>query len=175
MQDFWSSITNNTKTRLELHYARMFAQLLGRISKKLPDLEALPNMERAPKKTRDYIAEATRCCLLKLDLACIALCRACLEHGLSDILTDSMKDELKDKIENNRRFRQAPNALKALIEVCGNNGKLIGCQDDAEQVRNAGNDILHLHDSSKWDAWKILSSTRKIIGVIYSKGTCKDG
>ena len=166
---FWNGPTESAKRRIELHYAGFLAQLLGRISKKLPELEILPVMEKAPETTKKYIAEATRCCLLKMDLACIAICRACLEHGLMGILTSSMKEELADKMGNRRGFRPPQNDLKSLIDVCESNGKLNGSFADAEEVRMAGNRVLHMKDCGDLNAWDVLKKTRKIIGIIYAR------
>jgi hypothetical protein len=173
-EKFWNGPTESAKRRIELHYADFLAQLLGRISKKLPELEMLPIMEKAPEKTKEYIAEATRCCLLKMDLACIAICRACLEHGLRGGLTSSMKEELEDKIENKKRLRRPQNDLQSLIEVWADNGKLNGSFADAEVVRKAGNDVLHMKGCEDFIAWDVLRKTRKIIGIIYGRDSGKE-
>jgi hypothetical protein len=173
-EKFWNERTESAKRRIELHYADFLAQLLGRISKKLPELEMLPIMEKAPEKIKEYIAEATRCCLLKMDLACIAICRACLEHGLEANLTPTMEEELQKQTETNRKTRQAESKLQALIQVYQNNGKLNGSFADAEKVRLAGNDVLHMKGCEDFIAWDVLRKTRKIIGIIYGRDSGKE-
>jgi hypothetical protein len=171
---FWNAPTEIAKRCIELHYADFLAQLLGRISKKLPELEMLPIMERAPEKTKEYIAEATRCCLLKMDLACIAICRACLEHALMGSLTNPMKEELEDKMQQNKRFRHPQNYLESLIEFCRDKGKLNGSFVDAEEVRDAGNRVLHMKGCGDLNAWDVLRKTRKIIAIIYGRDSGKE-
>ena len=168
----WENATDSARRRMEIHYAFILSQLLGRISKKLPKLQLLPILEKAPANTKEYIAEATRCYLLKLDRACISLCRACLEDTLKSVLTESMKTEWSDEIIKNKKLYRSPNPMHALIEVCARHGILKSHKKDAHDIRDAGNRILHL-DTRKTTtddlAGEVLTKTRKIIGLIYSE------
>jgi len=167
----WERFDENAERRVEHHYALVLSRLLGHIAKKLPSLDTLPILDSAPAHTKEYIAEATRCYLLKLDRACIALCRACLEETLNSILTADMKHELHDTFEPNRRSRRSPNPLVSLIAVCARHGVLRdGAEDDAHYIRIKGNDILHLNlegDPNAGIAGEVLWKTRKIMALIY--------
>jgi hypothetical protein len=166
----WEVANDNFKRRMEIHYALVLSRLLGHISKKLPSLELLPILDAAPVNTKEYIAEATRCYLLKLDRACISLCRACLEDTLKNILTEEMKDEWNDEMSRNRQIYRNPHPMKALIEVCGRHDILKNHEGDAHDIREAGNRILHFDLKNKADAdlaSQVLWKTRKIIGLIY--------
>lgn len=150
--------------RMEIYYALVLAQLLGHVSKKLPKLEHLPILDNAPDNTKEYIAEATRCYLLKLNRACISLCRACLEDTLKSVLTKSMENELKQEVQRNG------SPMVSLIAVCTRHGVLKNHEDDAHYIREAGNQILHLNVKKETDAdlaGDVLWKTRKIIGLIH--------
>jgi hypothetical protein len=108
---------------------------------------------------------------LKLDRACISLCRACLEDTLKSILTNNMKAEWSDEIINNKQMHGSPNPMHALIEVCARHGILKNYKKDAHDIRDAGNRILHLNISKITTndlAGEILAKTRKIIALIHS-------
>jgi hypothetical protein len=167
----WEEKTESASRRMEMHYALEMARLLGRISKKLPKLEDLPLVERAPETVRAHIAEATRCYLLKLDRACIALCRACLEDTLRSILTPEMQQDWRRLMAENKRLSRNPNQMQALIEVCAKHGVLNkDLQRHAHDVREAGNRVLHLaqlRDEQEDLAGQILKKTRIILALIY--------
>lgn len=172
----WTEGTPSAFRRMEMHYALELARLLGRISKKLPGLEQLPLVENAPETTRAHIAEATRCYLLRLDRACIALCRACLEDTLKKTLTPAMERDWRNLMaENTRQFRR-PNQMHALIEVCANHGILKTHKRSAHDVREAGNTVLHLAqpaNKQKDFAGEVLKKTRTIVGLIYGASKSK--
>jgi hypothetical protein len=166
----WGGATESTFRRMEMHYAQEMARLLGRIAKKLPKLEKLPLVESAPPAVRAHIAEATRCYLLKLERACIALCRACLETTLESVLTTTMRREWIDRIAENKRRNNTANPMQALIEVCAAHGVLKNLEADAHYIRKKGNDILHLNsstDDKKDLAGEVLKKTRAVVAVIY--------
>ncbi len=166
----WKAANASAQRRMELHYALILSRLLGHISKKLPKLELLPILDTSPVNTKEYIAEATRCYLLKLDRACISLCRACLEDTLKNNLTEKMKDEWNDEMSRNKNLYRNPHPMKALIDICARHGILKKAKDDAHDIREAGNRILHFDIKNKTDsglAGEVLWKTRKIIGLIY--------
>jgi hypothetical protein len=170
-KEVWQSATPGFQRRVELHYAMVLSRLLGHVSKKLPKLEMLPILDGAPEDTKAYIAEATRCYLLKLDRACISLCRACLEHTLKNILTEEMENEWQREIEWNKKTCKQPNAMHALIEVCARHGMLTDTKDDAHYIRLKGNEILHLRinlDANSNVAGEVLWKTRRILALIHS-------
>jgi len=167
----WDSASPSAHRRMEMHYALVLNRLLGGVSKKLQKLELLPIINQAPDRTREYLAEATRCYLFKLDTACIAMCRACLEDTLNESLTDEMRDEWVKEIQAKKQKSHQPN-LYALIEVCAKHGILGGYKDDAHYVREAGNQILHSSNEAKphkHSSGEVLSKTRTIIGLIYGE------
>jgi hypothetical protein len=130
-------------------------------------------MKVAPEQTRNYLAEATRCYLLRLNRACIAMCRACLEDNLKAVLTEKMKDELREVVQENKRECRSGGEMFALIEVCVRHGVLLGHERDAHYVRDAGNRVLHLTDRSERTdelAGEVLRKTRTIIGLINGRG-----
>jgi hypothetical protein len=166
------------KGRMEIHYALVLARLLGRVSKKMTKLEILPVAKDAPEAVKNYIAEATRCYLLKLDRACVALCRACLEDTLRGVLDQKMQQEWKDEVAENRRQRGSPDQMHALSQVCPRNGKLKGYEKAAHDVREAGNRILHLKPRAgvqRDEAEEVLRKSRSIIGLIYGQARGKGG
>lgn len=170
----WEEGTPSAFRRMEMHYALELARLLGRISKKLPVLEQLPILGNAPEATRAHIAEATRCYLLKLDRACIALCRSCLEDTLKRPLTQAMKNDWHKLIDDNRQRSGSPNQMHALIEVCAQHGVLKNLTNSAHDVREAGNAILHVARPANDQedlAGKVLKKTRAIVALIYGATT----
>lgn len=169
----WSEANENALRRIEIHYGMELCRLLGRISKKLRVLELLPLVDNAPEPTKDYIAEATRCYLLRLDKACIALCRACLEETLKSVLTPEMKNAWREEINRNKSISQSPNPMKALIDVCDRYGILGKHVTDAHYIRDKGNKVLHMQPNLEGDdkdpAGKALQKTRSILRFIYGE------
>ena len=155
---------------MELHYTKILADLLGNISEKLPCLEHLPILDRAPARTKKYIAEATRCYLFQLENGCISLCRACLEDTLNNLVTGEIQDEIYDEIDYYRRKGQNVGRLFASIEVLARHGHLGTHKADAHAVRTAGNDTLHHNfpqNASSKQAEEVLTKTRRILNFIY--------
>src|SRR5205807_633617 len=97
----------------------------------------------------DYLAEATKCYLLNLNRACIAMCRACLEDCLEKLLTPQMAQALRERIELNKKRIRREGPMQALIEICNRYAKFKGRVEDAHFVRKAGNKALHLAAESK--------------------------
>jgi hypothetical protein len=157
---------------LELHYTKILAGILGNISEKLPCLEHLPILDRAPAQTKKYIAEATRCYLFQLENACISLCRACLEDALDNLVTRKIQDEIYDEMSKRRKKNKPYGRLFVTIEVLSCHGILGKHKADAHAVRTAGNDTLHPNShqnvSSK-QAEEVLTKTRRILNFIYRK------
>jgi hypothetical protein len=61
--------------------------------------------------------------------------------------------------------------MYALIEVCARHGILKDHKKDAHDIRDAGNDILHLKVGTTTAddlATEVLAKTRKIIALIHS-------
>jgi len=162
----WQKATPSAHRRLEFHYALLFCELLGRTSKKLKTLEMLPILESAPQSTRDYLAEATRCYLLKLDRACVALCRACLEETLKSVLTEVMQQQLRDEISLRKKGE-----MQALIDVCARAGLLGSHKKAAHDIREAGNQVLHLKQTAPDSgmAASVLKKTRTVIGFLHGR------
>ncbi len=164
----WAQATPAAHFRQELHYALEFTELLGRTSKKVKKLDLLPILESAPENTRQLLAEATRCHLFKLDNACIALCRACVEDALNGALTPSMRDEWRQQVS----LQKGP--MEALIDVCASHGVIGVHKRDAHKVRQAGNEVLHakVTDSTGGNtnvAADVLRITRILIDTIHGK------
>ena len=173
VKEGWDAASPSAYRRMEIHYAQEFCQLLGRISKKLPSLELLPILGIAPDKTKDYLAEATRCHLLKLDRACVALCRACLEDALRSTLTEPMRTDWEEEIDKNRRNHADPSRFYALIVVCGRHGVLGDLEPEAHRVRKRANETLHPEDGKEIQtsdlAREVLHNTRRIIAWIHGQ------
>jgi hypothetical protein len=168
----WGDSGQGFQRCLELHYTKILAGLLGNASGKLPRLEHLPILDRAPARTKKYIAEATRCYLFQLENACISLCRACLEDTLNDLVTGKLQDEIDDEIYERRKKDKPYGRLFVTIEVLSRHGILGSHKADAHAVRMAGNDTLH-HNSpqnvSSKQAEEVLTKTRRILNFIYQK------
>jgi hypothetical protein len=165
----WDTASSSAHRRMEIHYSLVLCQLLARVSKKLPKLELLPIIDTAPPETRDYLAEATRCYLFKLDRACIALCRACLEDTLKSVLTTEMQNEWRQEMAVNKKNEGSPNPMLALIAVCARHGVLGKYKNDADYIRQKANAILHRTEAIKGDiAAQVLHKTRSILGFVYA-------
>jgi hypothetical protein len=152
---------------IEVHYALILCELLGRISKKLPKLEQLPIVGFAPETVRSCLAEATRCYLLKMERACIALCRASLELTLKDHLTAQTRADWD--VEKAKRGE-----MNALIEVCARHKILdVTHVKDAHFIRERANEMLHTGHAggNLASAFEVLRRTRTIAGVLYGKAT----
>ena len=163
----WEADTFASRHRMELHYALVFCELLGRVSKKLKTLDLLPILESAPESTRNYLAEAIRCYLLKMDRACIALCRACVEDTLNHALTGQMQNEWRDEFNHRKK-----GSMEALIDVCVRHDVIGKHRQDAHYIREAGNRVLHLQvpesASANSDvAGHVLKKTCTLIGFIH--------
>src|ERR1035437_1961096 len=79
-----------------------------------------------------------------------------------------------DKMQQNKRFSHPQNYLESLIEFCRDKGKLNGSFVDAEEVRDAGNRVLHMKGCGDLNAWDVLRKTRKIIAIIYGRDSGKE-
>jgi len=170
----WESSSEHMRWRIEIHYGLILCELLGRVSEKLPKLGLLPILENAPERTLNFLAEATRCYLFKLDRACIALCRACLEDALNAILTPRLNDDWMREMEKNKRTCRNPQSMRALIEVCLRDGVLRDLKQDAHYVRKAANKILHMklgpsEPQNEDVAGNVLNKTRMLIGSIHGR------
>jgi hypothetical protein len=161
----WQTAPEQMRARMEAYYGLSLMKLLGRLSKKFPQLEHLPIVPNAPAAMRGHLAEATRCFLLKLDRACVALCRACLEEALKSRLTGPMLEEWHREMARKRRTSGDRGPMCALITVCARHGLLKGREKDAHEIREAGNRVLH--DTANIDAYGVLSKTRKLIAILY--------
>lgn len=171
-KQLWGVSGQGFQRCMELPYTKILAGILGNVSEKLPRLEHLPILDRAPARTKKYVAEATRCYLFQLENACISLCRACLEDTLNDLVTGKLQDEIDDEIYERRKKNKPYGRLFVSIEVLSHHGILGNHKADAHAVRMAGNDTLH-HNSpqnvSSKQAEDVLTKTRRILSFIYQK------
>jgi hypothetical protein len=74
--------TKNAYLKTEFHYAFQLIDLLANIRKRTFIFAAPPIEGLASPATLRYLSEATKFHFYRLHLACIALCRACLEETL---------------------------------------------------------------------------------------------
>lgn len=151
----------------ELHYAFGMVETLRSIRQKALLLDPPPVRGLAPEEATWYLREATRCYLLGLHGACIALCRVCLEVCLKVRIPPS---ELARERRRKKPDGKGKGELEALIDAA----LRLGCVDDARafcahEVRNRGNDIMHGRMLKEEESGEQLGWTRGLVEHLFPR------
>ncbi len=143
---------------LDDSYSRVLVREIPRVVERALKLAPVWTTREPSKPAQIYLREGTRAFLLGLFQATVALCRSALEQALKDRL----RSQLPVLAEADELFVLLKTAELLRPSILGPDLIQIG-----QEVRNAGNRILHGTLCSEQAAFDCLVKVRKILCALY--------
>ena len=140
--------------------------MVDRGRKAVQEVHLLPNV---PHSVDNYMSEAASCFRYGFDLACVSLCRAALEAALKDRLKEKCGPKAIMEWNNDKELWEEAN-LSKLIDKASRNDQVLKFQEQAHEIRKAGNKCAHGKlngEQVKRAALEVLVHSRLIVQDLY--------
>lgn len=152
------------------HYAEEISNLFPKLIRRAERLRIVPIEDKATPVVQRYIEEASKCYVYGRFIACLIICRSVIEFALRDQLYSRGQKRALDAMRNQRN-----DSLWNLIEYARLvfPKDLIPTLDDADEVRRAARDAVHLAEPKPELCMDMFVKTRGVLGELYSLESLK--
>ena len=152
------------------HYAQEISNLFPKMIRRAEQLRIVTTQEKAPPIVQRYIEEASKCYVYGRFIACIIVCRSAIEFALRDRLQAWGQQQALIEMKNQRS-----DSLWNLIELARLRfpGSALPTLDDADEIRKAARDAVHLAQPKLEVCKDVFTRTRGVLGELYSLESSK--